>query len=208
MAALALPGSGLGSSQPGSAACAKPSCLGGTRGVLAQWGKGWWERQAGLLLCCWRLSLPGRCSGCCCCGQEHDGPSEGGWGGLGLPGSLIPLPQHLIDHSDPSDGGDGGCGGGAGSRAGLSGKVLALLDLFPTRCSPRRESDPAPKRDSHDQGWELPLLCSASDSAPVPGMVLQEDLHWAETPQAADAGRELRAGKRRGAGGRERSRSC
>lgn len=40
MAALALPGSGLGSSQPGSAACAKPSCLGGNEGCFGSVGKG------------------------------------------------------------------------------------------------------------------------------------------------------------------------
>lgn len=131
---------------------------------------------------------------------QHNGPSEGGWGGLGLPGPLIPLPQHLIDYSDPSDG-----GGGAGSQAGLSGKVLALLGLFPIGCSPRRESDPAPKRDSHDQGWELPLLCSA-----LPAPLLQHRA-WSCRKIFTGlrrSGREQWARKKSGAGGRERYHSC
>lgn len=125
---------------------------------------------------------------------------------------------------DPSDG-----GGGAESwqlRAWLPVKFLALLVLFPNPHTPREEPDPAQgtlDSCSHGRGDALALL-SASLEPPQPcslqhraggggvwislALGLKEDLNWAEMLQAADAGRELWAGKRSCAGRKERARSC
>lgn len=79
------------------------------------------------------------------------------------------------------------------------GNVSLLWGLpgsFPNHCWLRGEKDPAQKR-----GRKMSLRCSASSGAPqlrtpyTERGGLKEGLNWAETPRAADAGRELPAGK-------------
>jgi len=144
------------------------------------------------------------------------GGSREGLGCLGPP----PLcPSSSLSTRTSLAVGTSGCEGGAESWqlwASLPREFLVLLGLFPNRCSPRREPDPAQKWDSCNHCWDdalallpaqRPQLCSPSTKHEL-ALGLKEELNWAGMFRAADAGRELRAGKRSRAGRKERVCFC
>ena len=112
MPALPFHGGGFGSPQPGGAVCAKPSCLEGNEELLGlvELGlspppQGGGSTRQG---CSYTVGRAGEAA-CCSWGDARDvadvvssmmGPSEGVWGGSGLPGT------RLCPSLDLSDGGD------------------------------------------------------------------------------------------------------